>query len=101
MTASNPRRREEARPGMPIMQVVDPETMLVRVKVNQADVHLLGVCRFCESLLDIDVRHGAFAVGSRFGNVDVFEADEPDAAVAMAQAFRGGRVVRHPVDPGP
>src|SRR5918994_263816 len=32
---------EEARPGMPIMQVVDPETMLVRVKVNQADVHLL------------------------------------------------------------
>jgi RND family efflux transporter MFP subunit len=34
---------EEARPGMPIMQVVDPETMLVRVKVNQADVHLLRV----------------------------------------------------------
>lgn len=32
---------EEARPGMPIMQVVDPERMLVRVKVNQADVHLL------------------------------------------------------------
>jgi hypothetical protein len=32
---------EEARPGMPIMQVVDPEAMLVRVKVNQADVHLL------------------------------------------------------------
>jgi HlyD family secretion protein len=34
---------EEARPGMPIMQVVDPEAMLVRVKVNQADVHLLRV----------------------------------------------------------
>jgi RND family efflux transporter MFP subunit len=32
---------EEARPGMPIMQVVDPSAMLVRVKVNQADVHLL------------------------------------------------------------
>jgi HlyD family secretion protein len=32
---------EEARPGMPIMQVVDPDAMLVRVKVNQADVHLL------------------------------------------------------------
>ena len=32
---------EEARPGMPIMQVVDPERMLVRVKVNQTDVHLL------------------------------------------------------------
>jgi RND family efflux transporter MFP subunit len=32
---------EEARPGMPIMQVVDPTSMLVRVKVNQADVHLL------------------------------------------------------------
>jgi multidrug efflux pump subunit AcrA (membrane-fusion protein) len=32
---------EEARPGMPIMQVVDPSQMLVRVKVNQADVHLL------------------------------------------------------------
>src|SRR5688572_19453594 len=34
---------EEARPGMPIMQVVDPGAMLVRVKVNQADVHLLQV----------------------------------------------------------
>jgi HlyD family secretion protein len=34
---------EEARPGMPIMQVVDPSAMLVRVKVNQADVHLLQV----------------------------------------------------------
>src|SRR5688500_5435242 len=32
---------EEARPGMPIMQVVDPDAMLARVKVNQADVHLL------------------------------------------------------------
>jgi RND family efflux transporter MFP subunit len=32
---------EEARPGMPIMLVVDPSSMLVRVKVNQADVHLL------------------------------------------------------------
>jgi HlyD family secretion protein len=34
---------EEARPGMPIMQVVDPTAMLVRLKVNQADVHLLKV----------------------------------------------------------
>ena len=34
---------EEARPGMPIMQVVDPGAMLVRVKVNQADVHLLKI----------------------------------------------------------
>jgi HlyD family secretion protein len=34
---------EEARPGMPIMQVVDPAAMLVRVKVNQADVHTLKV----------------------------------------------------------
>ena len=32
---------EEARPGMPILFVVDPSAMLVRVKVNQADVHLL------------------------------------------------------------
>ena len=32
---------EEARPGMPIMQVVDPSAMLVRVKVNQADVHVV------------------------------------------------------------
>lgn len=30
---------EEARPGMPIMLVVDPSAMLVRVKVNQADLH--------------------------------------------------------------
>ncbi len=28
---------------MPIMQVVDPAAMLVRVKVNQADVHILQV----------------------------------------------------------
>ncbi len=34
---------EEARPGMPIMQVVDPAAMQVRVKVNQADVHGLQV----------------------------------------------------------
>jgi HlyD family secretion protein len=34
---------EEARPGMPIMQVVDPTAMRVRVKVNQADVHILQV----------------------------------------------------------
>jgi HlyD family secretion protein len=34
---------EEARPGMPIMQVVDPAAMQVRVKVNQADVHVLHV----------------------------------------------------------
>jgi HlyD family secretion protein len=34
---------EEARPGMPIMQVVDPASMLVRVKVNQADVQALHV----------------------------------------------------------
>lgn len=32
---------EEARPGMPIMLVVDPSAMLVRVKVNQSDVHVL------------------------------------------------------------
>jgi biotin carboxyl carrier protein len=32
---------EEARPGMPIMLVVDPSAMLVRVKVYQADLHLL------------------------------------------------------------
>ena len=32
---------EEARPGMPILLVVDPSEMLVRVKVNQADVHML------------------------------------------------------------
>ena len=32
---------EEARPGMPIMQVVDPALMQVRVKVNQGDVHVL------------------------------------------------------------
>jgi HlyD family secretion protein len=34
---------EEARPGMPIMQVVDPAAMQVRVKVNQADVHILQI----------------------------------------------------------
>jgi multidrug resistance efflux pump len=43
---------EEARPGMPIMQVVDPEAMLARVKVNQADVHLLRVGQSARISLD-------------------------------------------------
>jgi HlyD family secretion protein len=43
---------EEARPGMPIMQVVDPSAMLVRVKVNQADVHLLQVGQPAQISLD-------------------------------------------------
>ena len=43
---------EEARPGMPIMQVVDPAQMLVRVKVNQADVHVLKAGQPAQISLD-------------------------------------------------
>jgi multidrug efflux pump subunit AcrA (membrane-fusion protein) len=43
---------EEARPGMPIMLVVDPASMLVRVKVNQADVHLLRAGQRARITLD-------------------------------------------------
>jgi HlyD family secretion protein len=43
---------EEARPGMPIMQVVDPAAMLVRLKVNQADVHMLQVGQPARITLD-------------------------------------------------
>jgi hypothetical protein len=43
---------EEARPGMPIMQVVDPTAMRVRVKVNQADVHVLQVGQAARISLD-------------------------------------------------
>jgi HlyD family secretion protein len=43
---------EEARPGMPIMQVVDPSAMRVRVKVNQADVHILQVGQPAKISLD-------------------------------------------------
>jgi multidrug efflux pump subunit AcrA (membrane-fusion protein) len=43
---------EEARPGMPIMLVVDPSAMLVRVKVNQADVHLLKAGQAARISLD-------------------------------------------------
>jgi HlyD family secretion protein len=43
---------EEARPGMPIMQVVDPGAMQVRVKVNQADVHILRVGQPARIALD-------------------------------------------------
>jgi hypothetical protein len=43
---------EEARPGMPIMQVVDPAAMQVRVKVNQADVHLVQVGQAARISLD-------------------------------------------------
>jgi HlyD family secretion protein len=43
---------EEARPGMPIMQVVDPAAMRVRVKVNQADVHVLQVGQLARISLD-------------------------------------------------
>ena len=34
---------EEVRAGMPIVDVVNPETMRVRAKVNQADINELGV----------------------------------------------------------
>jgi multidrug efflux pump subunit AcrA (membrane-fusion protein) len=37
---------------MPIMQVVDPAKMLVRVKVNQADVHLLRAGQRATIFLD-------------------------------------------------
>jgi multidrug efflux pump subunit AcrA (membrane-fusion protein) len=43
---------EEARPGMPIMLVVDPSAMLVRVKVNQADLHLLRAGQSARISLD-------------------------------------------------
>ena len=43
---------EEARPGMPVMQVVDPASMQVRVKVNQADVHGLHVGQPAQISLD-------------------------------------------------
>jgi hypothetical protein len=43
---------EEARPGMPIMQVVDPEAMQVRVKVNQADIHVVQVGQPARITLD-------------------------------------------------
>jgi HlyD family secretion protein len=43
---------EEARPGMPILQVVDPAAMQVRVKVNQADVHILQVGQPARITLD-------------------------------------------------
>ena len=32
------REGEEVRPGMPILDVVDPSAMRVRVNVNQADI---------------------------------------------------------------
>ena len=43
---------EEARPGMPIMLVVDPSAMLVRVKVNQADLHALRAGQRAQISLD-------------------------------------------------
>ena len=43
---------EEARPGMPIMLVVDPSAMLVRVKVNQADLHVLKAGQLAKVSLD-------------------------------------------------
>ncbi|HKY21648.1 MAG TPA: efflux RND transporter periplasmic adaptor subunit [Vicinamibacterales bacterium] len=43
---------EEARPGMPLMQVVDPSAMRVRVKVNQSDVHLVQVGQLARITLD-------------------------------------------------
>jgi HlyD family secretion protein len=43
---------EEARPGMPIMQVVDPAAMQVRVKVNQSDVHIVQIGQPARITLD-------------------------------------------------
>ena len=49
---------DEVRPGNPFMQVVDPQTMQARLKVNQADLHLLSVGQKAELRLDAypDVR---------------------------------------------
>ena len=49
---SEPQEGDEIRPGNPFMQVVDPNTMQVRVKVNQADLHLLSVGQKAEVRLD-------------------------------------------------
>ena len=43
---------DEVRPGLPIMQVVNPNTMEVRVRVNQADVPFLKVGQPAEFRLD-------------------------------------------------
>jgi HlyD family secretion protein len=43
---------DEIRPGNPFMQVVDPATMQVRLKVNQADLHMLNVGQKAELRLD-------------------------------------------------
>lgn len=43
---------EEARPGMPIMLVVDPSAMLVRLKVNQSDLHTLRAGQTAKISLD-------------------------------------------------
>ena len=46
------REGEEVRSGMPILDVVDPSAMRVRVNVNQADVDRLGAGQPAEITLD-------------------------------------------------
>ena len=43
---------DEVRSGQTFLQIVDPETMQVRTKVNQADLHLLQVGQKAEVRLD-------------------------------------------------
>jgi HlyD family secretion protein len=43
---------EEVRPGSPILQVVNPSSMQVRVKVNQADLSCLRVGQAAQVVLD-------------------------------------------------
>ena len=59
---------EESRPGMPIMLVVDPSSMLVRVKVNQSDVHLLTVGKPARIKLDAYPGRNFVALVSIQGN---------------------------------
>jgi hypothetical protein len=43
---------DEVRPGLPIVDIVDPTAMRVRAKVNQADVSLVAPGRPAEIRLD-------------------------------------------------
>jgi HlyD family secretion protein len=43
---------EEVRPGIPILDVVDPSAMRVRAMVNQADIHRLAVGQAAAVTLD-------------------------------------------------
>jgi multidrug efflux pump subunit AcrA (membrane-fusion protein) len=75
---------DETRPGMPIMDVIDPTSMRVRVQINQGDVGLIQIGQRARVLLD------AYPELSFEGRVEqIAPVAVPSAFTAQVRTFVG------------